>query len=365
MDVGIAAIFQNPTATRTDHEVYKRELAMAELAANQLGFDSIWGVEHHFTDYTMCPDVTQFLAYCAGRCPTAQIGSMVIVLPWHDPMRVAEEIAMLDNMSDGRFILGLGRGLGRIEFEGFGKDQNDSREFFVEAAEMIIKGLESGTCEYNGKHVKQLRRDIRPRPFKTFKGRTYAAAVSPESFEIMARLGAGVLVIPQKPWETTVKELAGYREFFQKQNGIPAPAPIIASWVICDEDAGRAEELARKYIGGYWRTVVQHYEMVGDHFSKLKGYETYREIQTRSSRPGGLDEMVEFFMGIQVWGTPAMCYDKIVNVLDKTHGGAFTGVFSYAGMPWEAAEGNLRLFAKQVLPELKRLNKRPLLELAA
>lgn len=365
MDVGYAAIFQNPTATRTDHEVYQRDLKLAELAVKELGFNSIWGVEHHFTDYTMCPDVTQFLSYCAGRCPTAQLGSMVIVLPWHDPMRVAEEISMLDAMSDGRFILGLGRGLGRVEFEGFGVDQNNSREFFMEAADMIIKGLETGYCEYDGKLVKQVRRDIRPRPFKSFKGRTYAAAVSPESFEIMARLGAGVLVIPQKPWETTVKELAAYREFFAKTNGAPAPAPIIASWVFCDEDAGRAEELARKYIGGYWNSVVKHYEMVGDHFSKLKGYETYREIQARSSRPGGVDEMIEFFMGIQVWGTPEMCYDKIVNVLDKTHGGSFVGVFSYSGMPWETAERSLRAFSGKVLPELKRLNKRPLLSLAA
>ena len=69
--------------------------------------------------YTMCPDVYQFLSYCAGSTKTAQLGSMVIVLPWHDPMRAAEEIAMLDNISGGRVILGIGRGAGKVEFDGF------------------------------------------------------------------------------------------------------------------------------------------------------------------------------------------------------------------------------------------------------
>ena len=68
----------------------------------------------------MCPDVLQFLTYMAGRTTHVQLGSMVVVLPWHDPMRVAEQVSMLDHLSDGRVILGIGRGLGRVEFEGFG-----------------------------------------------------------------------------------------------------------------------------------------------------------------------------------------------------------------------------------------------------
>ena len=89
MHVGMAAVFQNPHKAQTDREVYRNELRLADLA-EPLGFESIWGVEHHFTDYTMCPDVLQFLTYMAGRTERAQLGSMVVVLPWHDPMRAAE-----------------------------------------------------------------------------------------------------------------------------------------------------------------------------------------------------------------------------------------------------------------------------------
>src|SRR5258705_13931144 len=114
MHVGMAAVFQNPGKARADREVYRNELRLADLA-EPLGFESIWGVEHHFTDYTMCPDVVQFLSYMAGRTKQGRLGSMVVGLPWHGPMRGAGPGAMLDHLSGGRLILGLGPGAGKGE----------------------------------------------------------------------------------------------------------------------------------------------------------------------------------------------------------------------------------------------------------
>jgi alkanesulfonate monooxygenase SsuD/methylene tetrahydromethanopterin reductase-like flavin-dependent oxidoreductase (luciferase family) len=351
MQVGMGVIFQATDPKRTDHDVYKAELALGDLA-EPLGFDSIWGVEHHFTDYTMCPDVLQYLSYYAGRTTKVKLGSMVVVLPWHDPMRVAEQIAVLDQQSDGRFIFGMGRGLGRVEFDGFGVDQNTARERFVESAQMLLEGLERGWCEFDGKFIKQAKRDIRPRPFKTFKGRTYAAAVSPESSEIMARLGVGLLIIPQKPWEAVFTEMANYRAIYREVNKADAPAPILAGWVFCDKDAKKAEAMAREYIGGYWQTVLKHYELAGDHLTKTKGYESYGAMQ-QMVRGGGADAMIDFFLGLQIWGTPDQCAERIVDFTNKLGAETFTGVFSYAGMPYDMAEKSLRLFASDVLPRLK------------
>jgi alkanesulfonate monooxygenase SsuD/methylene tetrahydromethanopterin reductase-like flavin-dependent oxidoreductase (luciferase family) len=353
MHVGMATIFQGSGEGRTDHNVYRNELRLAELA-EPLGFESIWGVEHHFTSYTMCPDVLQFLTYMAGRTTTLQLGSMVVVLPWHDPIRVAEQVTVLDHMSDGRLIFGIGRGLGRVEFEGFGVNQEESRERFVESAQMILEGLETGVCEFDGKFVKQTRREIRPRPFKSFRGRTYAAAVSPESSEIMAKLGIGILIIPQKPWDQVATDLNNYRTVYQQVNGTEAPPTICAGWTFCDKDADRAREMAVKYIGGYWKTVLDHYELIGDHLVNMKGYEGYGRMQQLVSAEGGADMMTEFFLSLQVWGTPEMCYEKIIDTQQRMGAEAFTGVFSYAGMPYEDAEASMRLFAAEVMPELKR-----------
>jgi len=354
MHVGMAIIFQGGGEGRTDRNVYRNELRFGDLA-EPLGFESLWGVEHHFTDYTMCPDVLQYLTYFAGRTHRIQLGSMVVVLPWHDPMRVAEQVVMLDHFSNGRFIFGIGRGLGRVEFEGFGVNQEESRERFTEAAQMILEGLERGYCELDGKFVKQVRRDIRPRPFKSFRGRTYAAAVSPESSIIMAKLGIGILIIPQKPWEMVAKELGDYRRTFHEVNGTDAPPPICAGWTLCDENADRAQELAYRYIGGYWKTVVKHYELIGDHLTKMKGYESYAEMQLKASAPGGVDAMTEFFMSLQVWGTPEQCYEKILDIRRRVGNDHYVGVFSYAGMPAAEAERNMRLFAKEVMPALQGL----------
>ena len=351
MHVGMAVIFQATDPKRTDHDVYRAELKLGDLA-EPLGFDSIWGVEHHFTDYTMCPDVLQYLSYYAGRTKHVKLGSMVVVLPWHDPMRVAEQIAVLDHQSDGRFIFGMGRGLGRVEFDGFGVDQNTARERFVESAQMLLEGLERGWCEFDGKFIKQAKRDIRPRPFKSFKGRTYAAAVSPESSEIMAKLGIGLLIIPQKPWEAVFTEMANYRNIYRQVNKADAPAPILAGWVFCDRDAKKAEAMAREYIGGYWQTVLKHYELAGDHLTKTKGYESYGAMQ-QMVRGGGADAMIDFFLGLQIWGTPDQCHDRIMDFTEKLGAETFTGVFSYAGMPYDMAENSMRLFASDVLPRLK------------
>jgi len=349
----MGVIFQGMGEGRTDRNVYRNELRLGDLA-EPLGFESLWGVEHHFTEYTMCPDVLQYLTFFAGRTQRIQLGSMVVVLPWHDPMRVAEQVLMLDHMSNGRLIFGMGRGLGRVEFEGFGKNQEDSRAFFVEAAQMILEGLERGYCEFDGKFVKQHRRDLRPRPFKSFRGRTYAAAVSPESSAIMARLGIGLLIIPQKPWDMVAQELNDYRTVYRDVNGVDAPPPIVGGWTYCDENADRAAEMAHRYIGEYWMSVVRHYELVGDHLTKMRGYESYKLMQERVSAPGGVDAMTEFFLGLQVWGTPEQCYERILDIQKRTGAEAFNGVFSYGGMPYDLAEASVRLFTNEVMPELKK-----------
>ena len=316
---------------------------------------SLWSVEHHFTDYTMCPDVFQFLSYMAGCTSSIQLGSMVCVLPWHDPVRVAEEVAMLDAMSNGRVILGIGRGTGRVEFEGFRVDMPEARSRFAEAADMILAGLEQGWVEYDGEFVRQPRKDIRPRPHKSFRGRTYAAAISTESAAIMAKMGVGILIVPQKPWKHVRAELATYRATFREATGAEAPPPYVAGWTFVDSSADRAETMARRWIGGYWDSVIEHYEFDQDHLKNTPGYEFHGQMYDLLNAPGGMEKMTDFFVDLQVWGTPDQVKEKILYLQDNTYMDGYMGVFSYAGMPPAEAERNARLFAAEVLPDLKAL----------
>ena len=354
MHVGLSVIFQNPGETKLDRDIYAEELVLAKQA-EPLGFDSIWSVEHHFTDYTMCPNVFQFLTYMAGCTEKIQLGSMVAVLPWHDPLRVAEQVAMLDVLSNGRTVLGMGRGTGRIEFEGFRVAMPEARGRFAETAEMLLNGLEQGFCEYDGEYVKQPRVDLRPRPYKSFKGRTYAAAISTESAEIMAKMGVGILIVPQKPWPVVQKELTKYRSTFFAATGEQAPAPYCAGWMFIDDSADRAEEMARRYIGAYWDSVIDHYEFNKDHLKNTAGYEFHGEMYDRLNAPGGMQKMMDFYVDLQIWGTPDQVFDKVQTMRENTLADGFMAVCSYGGMPHDEANRNMQQFAKDVMPELKKL----------
>jgi alkanesulfonate monooxygenase SsuD/methylene tetrahydromethanopterin reductase-like flavin-dependent oxidoreductase (luciferase family) len=351
MHVGTGVFFQNPDDKLSDEAVWRHELELADLI-EPLGFDSLWSAEHHFNSYTMCPNVAQLLTYMAGRTKRVGLGSMVMVLPWHDPVRVAEEIAVLEHVSGGRTILGIGRGLGRIEFTGFRVPMGESRERFVAYSEALLRGLETGVLESDSPAYRQPPVEIRPRPFRTFKGRTYAAAVSPESSRIMAKLGIGLLIIAQKPWDKTLAELEAYRAIYREVNGTEAPRPLIASWVACHEDGARAEDMYRKYIQRYCRSALEHYEFNNAGLADIKGYEYYGAL-AKNIEKHGAPRFIEFLAELQVWGTPDQVYEKMLENARRVDAAGVIGIFSYGGMPYDLARANLEMFARKVMPRLQ------------
>src|SRR5437764_14199149 len=103
MDVGLQMVFSSyGWSNVSDGQVWDEEIALARLAAD-LGFDVLWSVEHHFNDYSFCPDNLQLMSYLAAVCPDIDLGTAAVILPWHDPLRVAEQVSMLDHLSKGRF----------------------------------------------------------------------------------------------------------------------------------------------------------------------------------------------------------------------------------------------------------------------
>jgi alkanesulfonate monooxygenase SsuD/methylene tetrahydromethanopterin reductase-like flavin-dependent oxidoreductase (luciferase family) len=309
----------------------------------------------------MCPDVLQFLSYMAGRTRHVKLGSMVVVLPWHDPIRVAEQVSVLDHISNGRFILGLGRGLARIEYEGFRIDMNEGRNLFVEYAELVLNALENGFME-GGKYTRQPRREVRPFPARSFKGRTYAAAVSPESMPIMAKLGVGLLVIPQKPWDVVKNDFAVYHKVWDEVNaGTPRPKPLSGGFCFVDEDPHRAEDMAMKWISANYHTVMKHYEMTSPQFGAQKSYEFYRNVSKYINRHGA-DTAASDYAKLMPWGTPVQVLEKLRFIKDTIDANGFMLNFSYSGMPYDDAERSLKCFAEHVLPELKKWDAAPMIE---
>jgi len=351
MHVGLALTFQNLISGQSDAEVYRHELTLA-TRAEESGFDSVWTPEHHFTDYMLTPNVTQFLSWVAGQTRHVKLGTMVTVLPWHEPLRVAESFTLLDHLSGGRAILGIGRGLGRVEFNAFRLNMNESRKRFVEYASALLKGLESGVMEYDGDYYKQPKAKIRPAPYATFKGRAFASAISPESIDIMSRLGVGLLIVAQKPWEMVKSDVEAYRNRFREINGEEAPRPIMNVFVAVNEDPVEAQRMRETYLESYARSTVMHYEFDNADFAKIEGYEYYSALAKNIAKHG-LKKFNSFLADLQVWGTPQQVIEKLKANTDFLGLGGMLIALSYGGMPPAVARANYDLFAKDVLPALK------------
>src|SRR5437868_10982557 len=182
MRVGVQMIFQSWGYDKSvpDAKVVADEIRLG-LLADELGFHALWPVEHHFNDYSFCPDNTVFLANMAARTRRIMLGTGAVILPWNDPLRVAEKIALLDHVSNGRVLFGMGRGLARCEYAGFGIPMDESRDRFDESARMVLAALETGFIEGGGPFFPQPRTPIRPAPARSFRDRTYCVAMSPAS----------------------------------------------------------------------------------------------------------------------------------------------------------------------------------------
>ena len=354
MHVGFGPQFHNLDRKLTDLEAYRRDLVLA-ARAEEVGFDSVWTSEHHFSDYQLTSQQLMFLAWVAGQTSRVKLGTMVTVLPWHDPVRVAESFSVLDNLSEGRAILGMGRGLGRVEFDGLRVDMAEFAARFTEYTPAILNALETGYIESDGELYRQPRIEIRPKPFKSFKGRAFASAVSPQSMELMAQLGVGIMVIAQKPWEVAEAELVEYRQRYRELNGFEAPKPILVVVTAVTKDKAEARRMREVYLQRWARSTVEHYQFDNIGFADIEGYEYYAAL-AKNIEKHGLEKFCGFLADLQVWGTPDEVTEKLVDYVKRTDAGGLVVPLSFGGLPPEETKANFDLFAKEVLPELKRLD---------
>ena len=353
MDVGVLLIFQNYQGRGRDEDVVKAEMRVAELA-EPLGFDKVWAVEHHFTDYAACPDNLQFLSWLAGRTERIQLATGAVIVPWNDPLRVAEKLALLDHISGGRAVLGMGRGLARVEYRGFGIDMDESRDRFDEASRMIIEALDKGFIEGDGPFYPQARTEIRPRPPRGFRDRFYCVGMSPDSVVQAAQLGARLMIFSQQTWDSFAEgPLKEFRASFRKHHSAEPPPPLCGELMFCHEDAARAEELAMEYMPNYFLTIIRHYEIMSDHFKTAKGYEHYATSGDLFKQVG-LENAAKGYCAVQTFGTPDQIVEKLRARRELIGDFELNVIANYGGMPFDAAEKSLTLFAEEVLPELRR-----------
>jgi alkanesulfonate monooxygenase SsuD/methylene tetrahydromethanopterin reductase-like flavin-dependent oxidoreductase (luciferase family) len=355
MQVGVLLVFQNWHENMSDGEMFVQEAELGVLA-EQYGFDSVWSTEHHFDDYSMCPDPLQLLSYLAARTSRIKLGSGAVIVPWNDPMRVVEKAVMLDHLSDGRLLLGLGRGLAKMEYEGFGIDMGEARQRFDEAAAVIVRGVRDGFVQNDGPIYKQPRITVRPGPNPDYSwdDRLYGVAMSPESVPVIARLGLRMMTFIQFPIEKHAEPINIYRQVYRETHGTE-PGPVhTQDFVYCHEDPEEAERVAREYLGRYFLSVIKHYDFAGSHWRETKGYEAY-QVGADMIREAGMEAAGAGYADTQAWGTPEQIIEKYRYRIDVI--GDFSPSISpsFAGLPFDKVRASLKLFGEKVVPELHKM----------
>jgi alkanesulfonate monooxygenase SsuD/methylene tetrahydromethanopterin reductase-like flavin-dependent oxidoreductase (luciferase family) len=353
MDVGMMMVFASYGWDNCpDDRVWDEEIQLARIAADS-GFDCLWSAEHHFNDYSFVPDNLALMMHLTALCPNVDVGTAAVILPWHDPLRVAENAAALDQVSKGRLRFGMGRGLARREFAAFRVNMDESRARFDEAAPMIVDALRTGFLEGSGPFYRQPRIEIRPRPKYSFDGRIYAVASSEDSIDSAAKLGAHQVMFADRPWELRQPMIEKGRQLHRKYHGTEPPRVMLTEFCVCGSNAAALEDEARRYQGKFVESNFHHYEFLGEHFKSVKGYDAYQQ-KAEIARKGGLEGAVAGFMQAASWGTP----DKILRGLEarrKLLGDFEMNVaFRFGGTPYEVSERGLKLFAKEVLPVVKK-----------
>jgi len=343
---------------RSDREVFTEELEVARIA-DGTGFDAVWTIEHHFTPYTMVTNPLQYLTYVAGITRRVDLGTMVTVLPWHNPVRVAEDVNMLDAfLGPGREIIcGVGRGLGRREYAGLGIDQAEARDRFDESLQVLRQLLTTGTCDFDGKHYQVHGLRLRPQLERDLSHNLWCAGGTDETVAISARHAVRPLCIPTTSLALSLETARKYARL-TKEAGHPPAHTKLALWTYVADNEADARRGAETYMVEYADSALRHYELRGSHLGGLKGYESYGAMQkVLAADPS---PFLRGFFDSHPWGTPAQTIKRASELAEAFGTDEIMFVFKYGSMPMAEAEKSMRLFAREVMPALKALKPEPI-----
>ncbi|MDJ0820639.1 MAG: LLM class flavin-dependent oxidoreductase [Paracoccaceae bacterium] len=341
--------------------LYADAVDTAELAES-LRFHSVWTVEHHFTGHSPVPNGLTFLSHLAGRTKNLMLGTAVLVLPWHDPVRVAEEIAMLDLLSGGRTLIGLGRGTSPQEYAGFGIPMSESRERFTEAVQIVRLGLSGERFSFDGafRQVRDLQ--IRPLAQNRPETRMYGAASSETSAAALARLGLGMMVSPGLDLAKE-KALLDYHAALCEARRIQVPKPMSHLYISVAETRDDAMARAEHHVPLMMERLDKHYGISNHSLKGVKGYEDHARKSWNNDSERAQAE--RGFIDKQLIGTPGECIDRIKEIVSTLGIEHFVVEFGYGAMRREDTQANIRLFAQEIMPAFDEMtSKRPVLRAA-
>ena len=367
--------------------LYKETLDQCELA-DQVGFDALWFVEHHFLigfSGSPCPEV--LFGALSQRTKNIRIGFGVSILPNHHPVRIAERVAMVDQLTDGRVEFGTGRS-NAYEQMGLGVDPLETRERWDEALTMLPKIWQSDEFSWEGKFWNVPPRQVLPKVFQKPHPPIYVACTQPDSFRLAAEKGIGVLSAASFAIDILSGHVQNYREAIKNAN--PVGAFVNDFWgsevnALCGKDDQEAKELCARsmknfygpdkpYIKGRtgaYEQLLEAWGGVPDHlkvdFSRflLDSDEAHKEQAAQAglafdSGPGAAQAAIDQLdagtlsdRGVIVAGNPETCINTVKRY-EELGVDEVMMIMQTETIPHERVMESIELFGKEVIPAFRK-----------
>lgn len=391
MQFGLLYECQRPfQGTEIDwNALYKETLEQCELA-DQVGFDNLWFVEHHFlTGFSGSPSQDAMFGALSRITKQIRIGYGVCILPYHHPVRVAERVALLDQLTDGRIEVGTGRS-NAYEQTGLGIDPRETRNLWNESISMLPKIWTSDEYEYEGENWSVPKRRVLPKPYQHPHPRLYLACTSEDSFRLAAQKGIGVLSSASYAVEVLREKVQIYRDALKDCE--PVGEFVTEFWGnnvhgFCDDDDDYAKELAaesmktffgpdKPYIAGRigaYEELLEAWGGVPDHLSAdfsrwlRQSDEEHQQLAedvglSLDAGPGAartaiaqLDGKTLSDRGVIIAGNPESCI-KTCQMYEDIGVDQVMLIMQTETIPHEQVMASIEKFGKEVIPHFRNGN---------
>jgi alkanesulfonate monooxygenase SsuD/methylene tetrahydromethanopterin reductase-like flavin-dependent oxidoreductase (luciferase family) len=299
----------------------------------------------------MQPNPLQWLAYWAGRTERIDLGTACVVAPWWNPVRLASEISMLDNLigPDRRILLGLGRGISEHEYKSLGVPRDESREYFHEVVDILRLADSQERFEYQGEKFQIPPTSIRPQ--SPHRGQLLddvrCAFTTHASAEQAAEKGLGQLFVAGESFEVMRQRVEMYNGIRAEQ-GLGPDKPTVLLWMHCTKDDAQAEKAVHYHQMQGLASSNHYFRWNTSGFDGVAGYEEYAKMAA-----GGKVNTDHAPAAILI-GSPDKLIDTIGEYKEHVQMGYLVCHASFGGMPADEARASLELFASEVLPTVQK-----------
>lgn len=316
----------HPELGRTARQFYAELIEQAQWA-EELGYESYWVAEHHFHHYGIVPAPSVFLTAIAQHTQTIRLGTGIVVCPFHNPLLVAEQYAMLDVLSGGRLNFGAGSGYLAHEFAGFNVDPREKRERFDEALDIILRAWQGERLTVHGTYNSIEDVAINVQPVQQPHPPTWIAVIRAEAAPFVARRGMPIMGIPYvlERIEAVREMIQAYHQGYRGAGHDPAQADVTLAWhTYVAETTDAAIREARDAMQQYTDTRL---------FATSQG-KTFDELYDN---------------GLLIIGDPAYCRDRIEALREFGMTRMLT-LTNFGGLEHAKVQKSMHLFAKEVMP---------------